>query len=65
MDNKYWYAIERDDEDDDWGTGSYNLEEAREMLREYKTSWPEDWANGRIAVIEDSKDPICVDVLFE
>lgn len=65
MENKYWYAIEQDVEDNDWGTGSYNLEEAKEMLRQYKADWPEDWADGRIAVIEMGPDPICVDILFE
>lgn len=51
---KYWYAVQYDREDTDWGTGSYDLEEAKEMCREngYKL----------IAVIDVSgDDPVCVD----
>ena len=54
MEKKLWYAVMRDDEDNDWGTGSYNLEEAKEMVKAY----PE----GYIAVIDEGDgDPICVD----
>lgn len=28
-----WYAILRDNEDNDWGTGSFNREEAIEMAK--------------------------------
>jgi len=51
--NRFWYAVMRDREDDDWGTGSYDLEEAKEMCRQY----PE----GYIAVIKEGADPICVE----
>ena len=51
--NKYWYAVMVDDDDIDWGTGSYDLDEAMEMVKKY----PE----GYIAVIEEGNDPICVD----
>lgn len=37
----------------DWDTGSYDLEEAKKMLKKY----PE----GLIAVIEEGNDPICVE----
>ena len=57
MDNRYWYAVERDEEDNDWGTGSYDLEEAKEMARKY----PE----GQIAVIEEGNDPICVNIITQ
>lgn len=30
MENTYWYAVLSDNEDYDWGTGSYNLIEALE-----------------------------------
>lgn len=53
--SKYWYAVLSDEEDNDWGTGSYSLEEAKEMVKRY----PE----GRIAVIEEGNDPICVDII--
>lgn len=61
MENKKnWYAIQRDTEDNDWGTGSFDWETAVEMAK----------AKGyeRIAEIDGSyningdptKDPICV-----
>lgn len=53
MASKYWYAVMMDDEDTDWGTGSYDLAEAQEMVKKY----PE----GYIAVIDEGGDPICVD----
>lgn len=60
---KYWYAVMMDREDNDWGTGSFDLDEAKAMvLRDY----PND---GFIAVIDGgydedgnaTTDPLCVD----
>lgn len=45
---KLWYAVMSDREDNDWGTGSFDLDEAMEMLKEY----PE----GYIAVIDANYD---------
>lgn len=61
MEKKLWYAVMRDNEDYDWGTGSFSLEEAEEMVKNY----PE----GYIAVIDANydeegnatTDPICVE----
>lgn len=41
---KYWYAILRDEEDNDWGTGTFSRAESLVMLKELN-----DWyeANGR------------------
>lgn len=50
---KYWYAVMQDNEDNDWGYGSYDLAEAQGMVAKY----PE----GYIAVIDESGDPICVE----
>lgn len=33
--NRNWYAIQRDAEDNDWGTGSFNWDEAVEMAKGY------------------------------
>lgn len=55
MANKYWYAVMQDDDDNDWGTGSYDLDEAQEMVKKY----PE----GYIAVIDEGGDPVCVNVI--
>lgn len=53
MENTYWYAVMDDNDDGDWGYGSYDLDEAREMLKNYP--------DGYIAVIEMGHDPICVE----
>ena len=34
--NKLWYAIQEDDDDNDWGTGSYVYAEAVKMAKEQK-----------------------------
>lgn len=61
MTNKYWYAILMDKEDADWGTGSFDRDEAKQMLAQYP--------DGLIAVIdggynedgEPTSDPICIE----
>lgn len=45
-----WYAVMANDEDDDWGTGSFFLDEAQEKLKSYP--------NGYIAVIQND---VCID----
>ena len=47
---KYWYAVMMDREDNDWGTGSFDLDEAKAMVR---ADYPED---GYIAVIDANYD---------
>jgi hypothetical protein len=62
---KYWYAVMMDREDNDWGTGSFDLDEAKTMA----TKYPE----GYIAVIDGgydengnaTTDPICVDEIVQ
>ena len=49
----YWYAVMQDNEDNDWGYGSHDLDGAKKMVKKF----PE----GYIAVIEEGSDPICVD----
>lgn len=49
----YWYAVMRDDEDTDWGYGSFDYDEALEMLRPY--------VNGYIVKVEEGDDPVAVD----
>lgn len=50
-----WFAVLRDEEDD-WGTGSYDLDEAIKMAKEGDYE--------QIAFIEEGSDPICVDELY-
>lgn len=53
---KLWYAVQRDSEDD-WGTGSYDKDEAIAMCKEMDCP--------QIAVIEESThDAICVDIIY-
>lgn len=51
----YWYAVMKDTEDNDWGFGSFNLEEAKEMVKQYIKD------GGYIAVIDEGADPVCID----
>lgn len=55
MENKLWYAVMRDNDDNDWGSGSYDYNEAVEMVQKYIPD------GGYIAVIEEGNDPICVE----
>lgn len=57
MEKHYWYAVMRDDVDADWGTGSYDLAEAKRIL--------ENYPDGYIAVIEEGDDPICIEEIRE
>lgn len=52
---KNWYAVQRTTEDD-WGTGSYSLEEAIEIAKQTEGA-------SLIAVIEMGDDPVCIDEL--
>lgn len=54
---KKFYAVMADRDDTDWGTGSYSLDKAIEMVKEKKDVYPD----GYIAVIEMGSDPICVE----
>ena len=55
MENKKWYAVQTD-RTDDWGTGSYDYDEAVQMLKEQ--------GYGLIAVIDEGRNPseaLCVE----
>ena len=55
MESKKWYAVQTD-RTDDWGTGSYDYDEAVQMLKEQ--------GYGLIAVIDEGNDPsgaLCVE----
>lgn len=56
--NKIWYAVMKDHDDDDWGTGSYDLEEAEAKCREYG---PEAY----IAAIEEGDNPVCIEEITQ
>ena len=55
---KIWYAVMKDNDDQDWGTGSFDRDEAIEMVRANKDIYPD----GYIAVIKETEtDSVCVD----
>jgi hypothetical protein len=58
MEKKLWYAVMRDREDDDWGYGSHDIDEAKQMLTE------EESGEAYIAVIEEGENPVCVDEIL-
>lgn len=49
-----WYAVMRDREDDDWGTGSYDLDDAKRMCVSIG-------AGAYIAVIDEAPNPVCIE----
>lgn len=59
---KKWYAVMRDNEDTDWGTGSTRLREAAKMVRKMRKEGDED---AFIAVIDITSDDmnaqVCID----
>ena len=64
METKLWYAVMRDLEDSDWGTGSYDLDEARAKVAELRDDGFED---AYIAVIDmhNEDDPVCVEEIHD
>ena len=51
-----WYALQTDPDDNDWGTGTYDKEEAIRTAKERNYY--------RIAVIAEGPDPICIKKLI-
>ena len=52
-----WYAVLREQDDHDWGTGSEFYGEAVAMVKKLHQDGYQD---AYIAVIEDGPDPICI-----
>lgn len=59
---KLWYAVMRDREDTDWGTGSYDLDEAKATARKYRALGETE---AYVAVIEEGDDPTCIDEIHD
>lgn len=63
---KYWYAVMMDREDTDWGTGSFDLDEAKAKVRAMG-------GDAYIAVIDGgyddagnaTTDPVCVEQISQ
>lgn len=64
MENTMWYAVMRDLEDSDWGTGSYDLDEARAKVAELRE---DGYTDAYIAVIDmhNEDDPVCLEEIHD
>lgn len=56
MEQKLWYACLKDADDNDWGTGSYDLEEAKKWCADRMDVYPDAY----IAIIQECEDPVCI-----
>lgn len=52
-----WYALMTGPDDDDWGTGTYDREEAIVRLHDKRSDYPDAY----IAVIQEGENPTCID----
>lgn len=57
-----WYACMMDLEDNDWGTGSYDLDEAMAKVRSWRSNGHPD---AYIAVISQDHDDVCVEEIHD
>lgn len=60
--NPVWYAVMRDRDDDDWGTGSRDYDEAVRMAQALRD---DGYSDAYIAVIDDGDDPVCTDEITD
>ena len=57
-----WYAVMRDRDDNDWGTGSRDYDEAVRMAQALRD---DGYSDAYIAVIDDGDDPVCTDEITD
>lgn len=61
--NKIWYAVQVGADDNDWGCGSYDEQEALDLAKVEAEYYPDQLI--RIAVIDQgtdgNADPICIE----
>ena len=58
---KIWYAILKDSDDFDWGTGTYDKDEAISRVKSMLGEYPDAY----IAVIQEGTNPVCIDEITE
>lgn len=58
---KIWYAVLKDADDFDWGTGSHDKDEAVRMVKGLLNEYPDAY----IAVIQEGTNPVCIDEITE
>lgn len=52
-----WFAFLKDRDDNDWGMGSSDYDEAQKMVINHLSIYPD----GHIAIIEEGPDPVCLE----
>lgn len=57
---KNWYAVLRDRDDNDWGTGSFDWDEAVKMAKAYGFEQIAEIDGGYDEDGNETTDPICV-----
>lgn len=58
-----WYAVLTDNNDNDWGTGSFDKDSAVRVAASYRES---GYPDAHIAVISnDTDNPVCIDVITD
>lgn len=62
MHNKIWYAVMMDKDDNDWGTGSFDLTAAKQRARQMRDN---GYPDAHIVVIDDGDDPVAIDVITD
>ena len=62
MYNKIWYAVMMDKDDNDWGTGSFDLTAAKQRARQMRDN---GYPDAYIVVIDDGDDPVAIDVITD
>lgn len=60
--NPVWYAVMRDRDDNDWGTGSRDYDEAVRMAQALRD---DGYSDAYIAVIDDGDDPVCTEEITD
>lgn len=56
-----WYAVMRDLTDTDWGYGSYDPEEADNMMHQLQVDGN---PHAYIAVISEGENPVCIAEIY-
>lgn len=57
----YWYAVMKNREDTDWGTGSDDFDKAKAMAARLRADHPEAF----VLVIDVSGDPVVVEEIWD
>ena len=62
VESECWYAVMKDADDTDWGTGSHDRAEAIQKARDLRDCGYDD---AYVAIISDGPDPVCIGELHD